>query len=62
MNADGSGPTRLTSVAGFDSQPDWQPVASADLGLSLAATPDTARNNQQLTYTITVRNAGPSTA
>ena len=62
MNADGSGQTRLTNDAAFDGEPDWQPVPSADLALSLAATPDVVRNAQQLTYTITVRNAGPSKA
>ena len=63
MNADGSGQTNRTNNAAIDQQPDWQTTnSSADLALSLGATPDVARNGQPLTYTITVLDAGPSNA
>jgi hypothetical protein len=29
MNADGSGETRLTDYAGYDGEPDWQPLPAA---------------------------------
>jgi uncharacterized repeat protein (TIGR01451 family) len=62
MNADGSAQTRLANVSVFDSHPDWQTIPSADLALSMGATPDSVTPGQELTYTITVRNNGPSNA
>ena len=63
MNADGTGQTNLTqNAAGSDVWPAWQTLPSADLALSLGASPDVVRSGKQLTYTITVRNLGPSNA
>ncbi|HET9436987.1 MAG TPA: hypothetical protein VFO64_02210 [Gaiellaceae bacterium] len=61
-NADGSAETKLMSEPGVDLAATWQTVPSADLALSLSATPDVARSGKPLTYLVTVKNAGPSNA
>jgi uncharacterized repeat protein (TIGR01451 family) len=63
VNADGSGTVdRLTTDPAIDLAPDWQTIPSADLALSLAASPSIVKAKRPLTYTITVTNQGPSTA
>lgn len=63
MNADGSLPRQLTDNLAFDVDPVWQTQASADLAISMAASPNVLKGtNKPLTYTITVANRGPSNA
>ena len=62
MNADGTGQTPLTTAAGFDGTPDWQPIPNADLSLAKAASAAGASAGDQVTFTLTVQNAGPNTA
>ena len=62
MNADGTTQTNLTQSAGEDGDPAWQTVPSADLALSLAASPAEGKVQKPLTYTIRVDNVGPSNA
>ncbi len=66
--SDGGNFLRLTSEAGPDSSPDWQPlsttapVGSTDLAVTLTDAPDPVFTGNQLTYTMTVVNNGPLTA
>ena len=60
MNADGSAPTRLTNDTRNDTYPAWQPIASADLSLELAAR--ASARARVVTYSIRVADAGPSPA
>jgi uncharacterized repeat protein (TIGR01451 family) len=61
MSADGSGATRLTNnTTRNDTYPAWQPVASADLSLDLAAR--ASGRTRVVTYSINVADAGPSPA
>jgi uncharacterized repeat protein (TIGR01451 family) len=60
MNADGSAQNDLTQSAGYDYSPTWQTVPSADLALSLVASPTEAKVQKPLTYTVRVDDAGPS--
>jgi TolB protein len=62
MNADGSLPTLLTDNLDFDVDPAWQTIPSADLALSMGASPNVANSKKPLTYAITVANIGPSNA
>jgi uncharacterized repeat protein (TIGR01451 family) len=62
MNSDGSAETMLTSTPDLDVDAAWQAVPSADVAVSVAASPDIARSGKPLTYVITVHNAGPSNA
>jgi TolB protein len=68
MNADGSDLTGLTNPAptdnteSWDGALSWQTVPSADLALRLAGDTHTVQSGRALTYTITVRDAGPSNA
>src|SRR5262249_50085708 len=62
MNSDGSAETMLTSDPNLDYDAAWQTVPSADVAVSVAASPDIARSGKPLTYVITVHNAGPSNA
>jgi dipeptidyl aminopeptidase/acylaminoacyl peptidase len=61
MNADGSGQTNLTQLVDDDFDPSWQTLPSADLELSLAASPDVGKAQKPLTYTVASRMAGPRT-
>ena len=60
MSADGSSPVRLTNDTRNDTYPAWQPVASADLSLDLAAR--ASPRARVVTYSIRVADAGPSPA
>jgi uncharacterized repeat protein (TIGR01451 family) len=62
MNADGSAQNNLTQLVDEDTQPSWQTVPSADLALSLVASPEEAKAQKPLTYTVRVENIGPSNA
>jgi uncharacterized repeat protein (TIGR01451 family) len=62
MNEDGSAQNNLTQLVDHDADPDWQTVPSADLALSLVASPEEAKAQKPLTYTIRVDNVGPSNA
>lgn len=62
MNADGSGRTQLTTSPADDGRTDWQPVQLADLTVTISDGPDPIAVGRELTYTVTVSNAGPSTA
>jgi TolB protein len=62
MNADGSSQNNLTQLVDEDAGPSWQTVPSADLALSLVASPEEAKAQKPLTYTVRVENIGPSNA
>ena len=62
MNADGSTQTNLSQFASWDTDPSWQTVPSADLALSLVASPTEGKVQKPLKYTIRVENAGASNA
>jgi uncharacterized repeat protein (TIGR01451 family) len=62
MNPDGSGQTNVTNQVDQEFEPSWQPLPAADLALGMVASPEVARAQKPLTYTLTVRNDGPSNA
>jgi len=60
MNADGSAQNNLTQFASYDNAPSWATAPSADLALGLVASPTVAKVQKPLTYTVKVKDAGPS--
>jgi TolB protein len=62
MNADGSGQTDISQSVDEEFNPSWGLVPSADLAVGLVASPEPARAQKPLTYTIKVNNIGPSNA
>jgi uncharacterized repeat protein (TIGR01451 family) len=56
--ADGSGtPTNVTSGPAMETEPDWGPL-SHDLSVFQSDSPDPAKVNNNLTYTLKVKNEG----
>ena len=60
MNADGTGQTNLSRSPADDSYPDW--ALTVDLSVLQSVRPRRPRLGQALTYTMTIRNAGPGDA
>jgi uncharacterized repeat protein (TIGR01451 family) len=59
VNVDGSGDTQISN---YGQQPDWQPVAGADLAVTKTDSPDPVVIGTPLSYTILVTNSGPTAA
>jgi uncharacterized repeat protein (TIGR01451 family) len=62
MNADGSGQTSIAPLRDEEFDPSWGTVPSTDLAVGLVASPEPARAQKPLAYTIRVDNIGPSNA
>lgn len=66
MSAQGLDPVRLTSdgdpTGPKDQMADWQTVPSSDLSVVLTDSPDPLVSGEQLLYTLTVTNGGPTPA
>jgi uncharacterized repeat protein (TIGR01451 family) len=61
MNADGSGQTNASPLSGTD--PDWQPLQTdlnGDVSVTKTDSPDPVVAGKTLTYTVAVKNKGPS--
>ena len=65
MNVDGTGVRQVTDNTADDSSPDWGVGGAsepADLSITKSDDPDPAFVGDTITYTLNVRNGGPSTA